>query len=138
MPRSKPKMATVVSLAIAVGMSVGSGAASSAEGTQSQPLRRDIKMPSPAHAKLTPSVKPVEAKPGQTVDYEIKVTLDPGWVIFPYTSAPPKQLRRIDLTTSAGQPDEQAVSLEIAIQESMTKQTRGEPDTTRKQGVSVP
>jgi thiol:disulfide interchange protein DsbD len=41
----------------------------------------------PKQAVLTPSVKPAEAKPGDTVTFEVQVKLEPGWHIFKFDKA---------------------------------------------------
>jgi thiol:disulfide interchange protein DsbD len=45
----------------------------------------------PKEVTLTPSVKPTEARAGETVTYQVSAKLDPGWHIYTYTKEPQGQ-----------------------------------------------
>jgi hypothetical protein len=54
-----------------------------------RPHRKDTRLPQPKQARLTPYANPKKLKPGQTFTYNIKVRLDDGWRIFPFSPEQP-------------------------------------------------
>ena len=56
---------------------------------ETRPHKKDSSFPQPKQARLTPSTNPKVLKRGQTFTYNIKVSLDGGWRIFPYSPVQP-------------------------------------------------
>jgi thiol:disulfide interchange protein DsbD len=57
---------------------------------EAQPRRKDTRLPQPKQARLTTYANPKrELKPGQTFTYNVKVHLDDGWRIFPFSPEQP-------------------------------------------------
>ncbi len=81
-PRSPALSGSVLIAAAIIGLVILPRPALSADA---KPARKD----SPAQFKpkevtLTPSVKPVEARAGETVTYQVSAKIDPGWHIYSY------------------------------------------------------
>jgi hypothetical protein len=50
---------------------------------------KDTRLPQPKQARLTTYTNPKELKPGQIFTYNVKVRLDNGWRIFPFSREQP-------------------------------------------------
>ena len=72
---------TILSFGIFVG--------SVAVAEETRPQRKDSRLPQPKQARLTTYVIPKVLRPGQTFTFNIKVSLDPGWRIFPCSPVQP-------------------------------------------------
>jgi hypothetical protein len=55
------------------------------------PRKKDTRLHQPKQARLTTYANPKELKPGQLFTYNVKVRLDDGWQIFPFSPEPPKE-----------------------------------------------
>ncbi len=67
-------------------------APSRAVAEDARPRRKDTSLRiRPRQARLTPSAVPKKLKPGQTFVYRIKVSLDDGWKIFPFSPEQPRE-----------------------------------------------
>jgi hypothetical protein len=56
-----------------------------------RPRKKDTRLPRPKQARLTTYANPKDLKPGQLFTYNVKVRLDDGWQIFPFSPEQPKQ-----------------------------------------------
>lgn len=54
-----------------------------------RPRKKDTRLPQPKQARLTTYANRKELKPGQTFTYNVKVRLDDGWRIFPFSQEQP-------------------------------------------------
>ncbi len=67
-------------------------APSLAVAEDARPHRRDTALRlRPRQARLTPTAVPKKLKRGQTFTYNIKVSLDDGWQIFPFSTEQPAE-----------------------------------------------
>jgi RNA polymerase sigma factor (sigma-70 family) len=70
-----------------------------------RPHKRDSRIPRPKYARLTPSAIPRKLEPGQTFTYDIKVSLDDGWRVFPFSTEQPEEgpsVTRFDFFDTGG------------------------------------
>jgi hypothetical protein len=70
-------------------ISLGVFVTSVAVADETRPRRKDTRLPQPKQARLTTYVIPKVLRPGQTLTFNIKVSLDPGWRIFPHSPVQP-------------------------------------------------
>src|SRR5579871_795332 len=87
MPRNSLRKAapTVFTLAATMflGVLLASRPAQTTYAAEAKPAEKDSsKRIRPKQALFTPSVNPAEAKPGDTVTFQVEVKLEPGWHLY--------------------------------------------------------
>ncbi len=81
----KPSPFTVVTVLAAAALCAAIFAARPGSAETPRPVKKDSSARTrPKDVELTPSVAPIQARPGDTVAYKVTATLKPGWHIYTY------------------------------------------------------